>query len=103
MLTGATDASQCISECIGTLLDMSGIEPSGFTSKKPLTSRGETSSKIFVNKMNSVLSKINLSHTSLNNGTGLPDLSSFSTVQDLIALTNVCLKNDFVKQIVSTR
>jgi len=82
---------------------MSYIDPKGFTSISPLISRGETSSKNFINKMNSVLSKFNLSHTSLNNSTGLPDLSSYSTVKDLIGIAECCLSNGFIKEILSTR
>ena len=79
------------------------ILPSGADATNALGILLSGSIDLFVNEMNSLVKKLNLSDTHFVNVTGLDDDDHYSTASDICKLLNYALENDIFKEIYTTK
>ena len=77
--------------------------PSGADATNSLAILSSGSMEAFVEKMNQLVTKLQLKHTHFANVTGLDDKDHYSTADEVIKLLEYALQNPTFKQIYTTR
>ncbi len=103
LLTTGPDSALCIAECLGTFIEESYLGRTEFPISEPLQSSSSRSAATFITRMNKVRSDFGMRGSSFNNATGLPDLSSYSTAEDIATLCMKLYDSKLGKLIVGTR